>query len=108
MQELYDLVSGFFTDLYDSLALIVTQVFIDIIEFFMDFFYWVFDQLLSLVVSLVSILPFPDIPNFWAGAPPELLNMVGLIGLAECFAIIGSALIIRIFLQLIPFVRLGS
>lgn len=40
--------------------------------------------------------------------PDEMINIMSLVGANEASAIIVSAVIVRLVLQLIPFVRLGS
>ncbi|MEW6470518.1 MAG: DUF2523 family protein [Bacteroidota bacterium] len=77
---------------------------------FQDFFAWIFDQLLSIASSALSLVDF-DASQFNACSVPlagEVLNILGLVGIGEAAAIIVSAIGIRIILQLIPFTRLGS
>lgn len=72
---------------------------------------WVFDQLFQVVVSMVSAIDvsaFSGAVGSWSSLPSEILNMLGLIGFGYCMGIIAAAIMIRLTLQLIPFVRLGS
>lgn len=76
-----------------------------------DGFVWIFDQIMSVAVSgvgSVSTGSIPSLGNYWGSLPAELLNVLGLIGFGEAFAILAAALAVRFALQLIPFVRLGS
>lgn len=72
---------------------------------------WVFDQLMQIVVSAVSALDVSGISqytSYMSMLPAALTEAMAASGAAVCFGIIGSALLIRFVLQLIPFVRLGS
>ncbi len=90
------------------------QVFVDFWEIFTDVFVWVFDQILGVVVAIVSTLD--TLPGFstvntatswFSQIPPEMLNILGLIGAGDALAIIAAALMIRFALGLIPLVRVG-
>lgn len=76
-----------------------------------DFAKWAFEQLLDL---LIFILKDVDIsfeflnPEKYVSIPPELANMLGLLGVGQALGIILAAIIVKITLQLIPFTRLGS
>lgn len=78
---------------------------------FKDGFTWVFDSLLGVAVSALSAVDVSSIAQYTSGArnlPAEILNVLALLGVGEACAIIAAALLIRMTLQLIPFVRLGS
>lgn len=89
----------------------LTQLFVDAWEIITDQPVWVFDKLLDLVLSAVQQLDVSGISQAigaFGQLPAEIVNMLGLIGVGEALGIITTALIIRLILQLIPFVRLGS
>lgn len=73
---------------------------------------WVFDQALGLVVLVLSGIDWPEVvfdaAAYVQALPPDILNVLGLIGVAEALGIIFAAVMIRIALQLVPFTRLGS
>lgn len=78
---------------------------------FKDAFSWVFDSLLGVAVSAISAVDVSGISAYTSGSrnlPAEILNVLSLLGVGEAISIIVSALLIRMTLQLIPFVRLGS
>jgi len=115
VQGAFDSVGQFFTDLlkkitdfFQFLLDIFLQVFIDLWEIFTDLFVWVFDQVISLAVSLLTVIPVPTFPDYFAALDSGISNVLGLVGAGPALAMIGSALLIRLTLQLIPFVRLGS
>ena len=108
ISEFFNDVIKFFNDLFKFLIDLVAQIFIDLWELLTDFFLWVFDQILLLVETIIYLIEIPEYPNYWVGLTDDLLNMLGLIGLAEGLTIIASAIVLRLTLQLIPFTRLGS
>lgn len=73
---------------------------------------WVFDQVLGVAVGALSLIDL-DTELFNPGTyisalPVEITNMLGVLRIGEAMAILASAVVIRIGLQLIPFTRLGS
>jgi len=96
-----------FIEVLQKLESVVLSVF-DMIK---DFFLWSLDQLLGLAVTVLSAISMPlswNPSQYISALPNEVTNMLGLIGLGECVSIITTAIIIRLGLQLIPFVRWGS
>lgn len=73
---------------------------------------WVFEQVLSIAIAALDAVPWNtelfSIDNYLSGLPAEVLNMLGLLRIAECLAIIAAAVVLKITLQLIPFTRLGA
>lgn len=73
---------------------------------------WLFDQVLGVAVAALNSFSI-DAELFNPGSyisalPAELTNMLGLLRIGECLAIIAAAVLVKITLQLIPFTRLGS
>lgn len=111
-------VSQFFTDFFQSIAdafqwllNAFLQLFIDAWEMLTDLPVWVFDQVLQLALTAIQQLDLSTLTSYtstWGELPAEVLNVLGLIGLSEALGIITVAVLIRLVLQLIPFVRLGS
>ncbi|MDA8521359.1 DUF2523 family protein [Acidovorax sp. NCPPB 4044] len=80
---------------------------------FKDLFLWALEQCLSLVKTAVDGIAGLDtmtaqIAGTWAGLPPDVVTVMQSIGLGTALGIIGTAIGIRLLLQLIPFTRLGS
>lgn len=75
-----------------------------------DVFAWVLEQLLDMVVSAVSAIDTSGLQGVeaWGSLPSEVLNVLGLLGIGAASGVIVAAIGIRLVLQLIPFVRLGS
>lgn len=86
----------------------------DCIEAFWDFcvdvICYLFDKTLQVAVDLAGSLDVSslNIPAAWTALPADVLNILGLCGFGQCMGIIAGAIMIRLTLQLIPFVRLGS
>jgi len=94
-----------------AILALVGKIFTSLFTMLKDVFLWVIDQLLSLSTMLLGGVDLSAITqNFsvFQEIPEDVLNILGLLGFAQCMVIIGAAILIRITLQLIPFVRLGS
>lgn len=87
-----------------------TAVFVALWDIVTDLFCWVLEQALKIVAAAVQSIDFGGLATYAQGAtlPAEILNVLGLLGVGTCITIIASAIAIRLGLQLIPFVRLGS
>lgn len=109
---------AFFTSLLTKLSAIVAwfgQLGIKVFEsgwhLITDSFCWVVDQFLTVAVAAVGSLDVSGLTpyaNMWSGVTGDVLNVLGLIGVGDALAIITSAIVIRLTLQTIPFVRWGS
>lgn len=118
MGGVFAAIGRFFTDLLravvdalDYITRLVVQVFVDLWEFATDVPVWVFAQVLDVAGTAIEALDLSGLTQYtsaWAGLPAELMNVLGLIGLAEGLGIIAAAALIRLTMQVIPFVRLGS
>lgn len=72
---------------------------------------WPFEQVMKIAVAAVSALDLSALNGLVTSAgslPGEIINILGLLHVGTCIAIITAAIAIRIVLQLIPFTRLGS
>lgn len=73
---------------------------------------WIFEQVLTIAIAALDSIPWnAEVFNpgsYISALPPEVTNIMGLLRLGECVAIIAAAVILKIILQLIPFTRLGS
>ena len=76
-----------------------------------DTFSWLFDQVLKVAISIISTLDvsaLQSLANSAGGVPASIVNILSILGVGTAVSIISAALLIRLGLQLIPFVRLGS
>lgn len=72
---------------------------------------WPFEQLLSIVVSAMGALDVSGVSGalgIFHQIPAGVLEVMAALGAGTCFSIVSAAIVIRLVLQLIPFVRLGS
>ena len=106
-----DKISQFFLDIWELVTSFVKSILLTFLDILKDFFFFIFESLLSLVILILDAVGTAfDLVNIsnWINFPPEVANMIGLIGLGQAMGLIMSAIVIRISLQLIPFTRLGS
>ena len=76
-----------------------------------DAFVFVLDSLMGLATGALGAMDVSGITtslSAWGSLPSSVLNILALLGLGQAIAIITTAIGIRLVLQLIPFVRLGS
>lgn len=89
------------------------QPFFDaLFNFFMDIAAWVFESVLDLIIVIVNSFSFDftvfNPANYITSLGPDVLNVLGILHVPQAVGLILSAIVIRLVLQLIPFVRLGS
>lgn len=112
INKIIDAVNTFITGLWDTVVKFFKQLLLTILDMLKDFFLWIFDQILSLTLHILDglgeLLSKIDITNLVSGLPESVTNMMGLLGIGHCLSVIAIACTIRILMQLIPFVRLGS
>lgn len=110
--------SGVIAAIYSKIAALMAwfgslfvAVFVALWDIFRDVFAWVFDQLMSVAVAASGSINVNGITANLGGygsIPANMMEVMGAIGLGQALALITAAITIRIGLQLIPFVRLGS
>lgn len=87
-------------------------VFVALWDIGKDGFCWCFEAGLQFAIWIMSTLDVSGVSGFaasgWGSLPGEIVNILGLLGVGTAIGIIASAIGIRMALQLIPFVRLGS
>lgn len=73
---------------------------------------WMLEQVLDLVIGILNAfslsLDFLNVTQYISGLPPDVVNLMGLLGVGQAISIIIAAIVVKITLQLIPFTRLGS
>lgn len=76
-----------------------------------DLFIFLFSLVMELGIAILNGIGSAMSWNpstYISALPPEVTNIIGLIGVGEAITIIGGAILIRLTLQLVPFTRLGS
>lgn len=77
-----------------------------------DAVFFILELLLEIVGLLLnglgSLFDAINLAQYISAIPSDVANIMGLIGLGQAMSIIVAAIGVRVALQLIPFVRLGS
>lgn len=99
--------------MWDWIVDTITAAILFLVDWIKEIVFWIFDSLLELATGLLGALELGALGDYapaslFAQLPPDVLNIIGLIRIPEAVAIIVSALVLRMTLQLIPFTRLGS
>ena len=87
--------------LTDWFVVLFQGLWADALEFANDSWVGIFDQVLSLVASIVSSIPVPgflstySLSVLFSSVPPEILYFVVLLRFSEAFAIIGAGVSFR-------------
>ena len=107
-----------FSILFAKIAAVVKwfgQLYVAVFEAAWDFVRdagcWPFEQVMDIVVSAIQAIDMTGLSSqvgAWGSLPSEIVNILGLLGIGTASAIIVAAIGVRLVLQLIPFVRLGS
>lgn len=112
IQAVINYIRDFFFDIFKAFTDFFKAMLLTIFDMLKDLVFFIFDIFLGFIVGLFSAFSsmFNNVTfsNAFNGLPPEVLNILGLLGFGECIGLIVSSLIIRITLQMIPFTRLGS
>lgn len=107
-----------FSILFAKIAAVVKwlgQLYVAVFEAAWDFIRdaacWPFEQAMDIVVGAIEAIDMTGLSSqvgAWGSLPSEIVNILGLLGIGTASAIIVAAIGVRLVLQLIPFVRLGS
>jgi len=101
-----------FKDGIQSIIDFFYSIFLSFIEFAKDFILFAVELLMKAAFSLISLvgdgLGALDPLQYISAIPDETKAFMAMAGFNESMGIIVGAIGIRILLQLIPFVRLGS
>ena len=99
-------------DLFNRCISFIYSLFLSLPQIFKDIFWYGIEQsivMMKWALSFILLLLEPmDVSQYLTAIPPNVAWVFIQIGLPNCLAIIGSAIVIRMTLQLIPFTRLGS
>lgn len=85
-------------------------------DFLTDVFVWLFENLFKLVADVIGGVNdtldiaglAAQVASLWNQIPPSVLQVLSAIGIGSALGIVVLGILIRMALQLIPFVRLGS
>lgn len=109
---------GLFTMLFAKVAAVVqwfadlfVAVFKALSDMLSDVLAWAFEQVMEVAESAIGVLDFSAISGYLStfdAIPAGVLEVLAASGVGAGLSIVGAALLVRMGLQLIPFVRLGS
>lgn len=112
MSDFFNLIIGKIVAALAWVGSLFVAAFVALWDLLKDAFSWLFDQVLSVAVSAVSLVDASAMQGLnaqgWGALPGEVLNVLQLMGVGTAIGIIAGAIGVRFALQLIPFVRLGS
>ena len=87
-----------------SLLLSLIEALYDLVCKIFDVFMAAVTQLISGVIDFLGVIPIPEVVPL----PSGVAWVASQLGAPQMIIIVSTALIVRLLLQLIPFVRLGS
>ena len=100
-----------FVELAAWIGSLVRAVFVAGWDIMRDGACWVFGETMDIAISALNAFDFSALSSWagaWAGLPANVIEVMAAIGVTTAFGIVATAIVIRMGLQLIPFVRLGS
>lgn len=107
-----DWLATWLQDIWDSFIVWGESLILTLWDMFKDALLFAFELVLEIVGLILegmgTMFAAMDLTQYIDGIPPEVANVMGLIGLGQAVGLIITAIGIRIVLQLIPFTRLGS
>ena len=92
-------------------GLLFVAVFVALWDLLKDGISWALEQVLKVATSAISGIDVSALSGFASSAgtlPASIMNILSLLHVGQAIGIITAAILIRLVLQLIPFVRLGS
>ncbi len=101
MNEIYNDLVDFLWSLALSFAVLISDVLLAILDGLMT-------ACIAVLDSFTYVFESMDVMQYIQQLPPVVLQVMSLCGINYAMTVLMSALLIRLMLQLIPFVRLGS
>ena len=99
-------------DVLDRLIFHFKALCLTIYTFIKDAFIWFFEQLMDLCIFILegmeNLFDGLDVTQYFSAIPSEVQWVMQQLGLGTAMGMIVGAIVIRLILQLIPAVRLGS
>jgi len=104
--------TAWFSSVWNSFERWGKSVMLTVYDVFKDLLYFILETLLEVVQLILnglgSMFDAINLAQYVSSIPPDVANIMGLIGIGQAVSLIIAAISIRVVLQLIPFVRLGS
>jgi len=100
------------TKFFNAITDFFYSLFMSLLEGLKDIIFWFFELILSLITGvldgLTGMLGQLDVSQYLGAVPPTVAWVFVQSGIPNALSIISVAIGIRLVLQLVPFVRLGS
>lgn len=100
------------TDLFNTLISFLYSLLLSAITMFEDLIFGIYESMLAVgegLIATINLMLSPiDISQYMTGFPSGVSWVLAQVGAPQAMGIIIVAITVRLFLQLIPFVRLGS
>ncbi len=104
--------TAWFTSVWNSFERWGKSAMLTLFDIIKDFLFFILETLLEVVQLILnglgSLFNAMNFAQYISAIPPDVSNIMGLMGLGQAMTMIVGAIGIRVVLQLIPFVRLGS
>jgi len=101
-----------FAQRWNALVDFLYSLVLSLLDILKDLFYFIIESLFALVLLMLdglgALFSGLNVTQYISAIPPGTAHIMSSIGLAEAMGMIVVCITIRIGLQLIPFVRLGS
>ncbi|POB48706.1 DUF2523 family protein [Vibrio vulnificus] len=101
-----------FVDRWNDFIDFTYRVVMTVFDALKDVLFWLVESLLDLVIFAIdgmgNMFNGLDFTQYINALPPETKQMLALTGISDAMSMVVACILIRILLQLIPFVRLGS
>lgn len=104
--------TGWFISVWDNFIHFMKSLVLTLFDMLKDVFYFILESLFGLVQVALDgmghLFNGMNFAQYISAIPDDVSNILGLLGVGQAMTMIVGAIVIRVLLQLIPFVRLGS
>jgi hypothetical protein len=102
----------FFAELWNDFVDFSYSLLLSLLVMLKDLFYFILEQVFDLALLVLdgmgTLFNGLNISQYMSALPTQTISIISVIGLGEAMGMIVTCLSIRMLLQLIPFIRLGS
>jgi hypothetical protein len=102
----------FFAQLWNDFVDFSYSLLLSLLVMLKDLFYFILEQVFDLALLVLdgmgALFSGLNISQYMSALPAQTISIISVIGLGEAMGMIVTCLSIRMLLQLIPFIRLGS
>jgi hypothetical protein len=106
--QFFGTVVTWFGTLFQHVFTSLWGVFLDGVMFIIDVLASILTGAMSGIAAIIPTGTLTTWAGYWSGVDSGMLGILKTIGIVPAFAIISAAILVRLVLQAIPFVRFGS